>query len=132
MKTRKIMLTRTAVVEGRHYFPDPDIVREFAADIVDELVDKNAGEPVMDMAATRPEQEPYVPDPDMQPALVEAARQALAQGDTVKTGAPSVAAMEKILGTDISTNDRAWAWDVIQSETETETETGSGPDAGTE
>ena len=94
MKTRKIMLTRTAVVAGRHYFPDA--VHEFPADIVDELIDKNAGEPVMDVTGTRQEQEPYVPDPDLQPALLDAARQALARGETVKTGAPSVSAMEEI------------------------------------
>lgn len=69
MATKKILLTRTAVVKGRHFLPDPDKMYEFDADIVDELVDKNAGEPVMDLPGTRPEPEPDVPEPGLKKNL---------------------------------------------------------------
>lgn len=63
MATRKILLTRTAVVKGKHFLPDPDKLYEFDAEIVDELVDKNAGEPVMDLPGPRPEAEPDKTEP---------------------------------------------------------------------
>jgi hypothetical protein len=62
MATKKILLTRTAVVKGKHYLPDPDKIHEFDADIVDELVDKNAGEPVLDLSCSRLEEEPETID----------------------------------------------------------------------
>ncbi|WP_034624733.1 hypothetical protein [Desulfotignum balticum] len=55
MATKKILLTRTAVVNGKHYLPDPDKIYEFDAKIADELVDKNAAEPVMDLPGGRQE-----------------------------------------------------------------------------
>jgi len=71
MATKKILLNRTAVVKGKHHLPNPDKIHEFDAEIVDELVDKNAGEPVMDLPGTQPDPEvtepdpaPEVPDPD--------------------------------------------------------------------
>ncbi|EMS79203.1 hypothetical protein [Desulfotignum phosphitoxidans] len=69
MATKKILLTRTAVVKGRHYLPDPDKLYEFDAEIVDELVDKNAGEPVMDLPGTRQENDTDDPDPGLKSNL---------------------------------------------------------------
>lgn len=46
-KTRQIILLKTVVHQGEHYFPD-DIV-EWDAGIVDELIEKEAAEPCVDV-----------------------------------------------------------------------------------
>ena len=124
MKNQKILLTRSVFFKGKQFLPDT--VHDWPEDIVDELIDKNAGEPVMDVTGTQQEQGPYVPDPDLQPALLDAARQALARGEVVKSGAPSVSAMEEVLQTDISAEDRDWAWDVLLNEFENPSAESSG------
>ncbi|WP_158406129.1 hypothetical protein [Desulfobacula toluolica] len=47
MAKKKILLTRTVVYGGKHYPPDSD--HEWPEEIVDELIEKNAGEPVLDV-----------------------------------------------------------------------------------
>ena len=52
-KTKKIVLLKTVVYKGRHYSPGSE--QNLPVDIVDDLIEKNAAEPVM---AVKPEQEP--------------------------------------------------------------------------
>lgn len=55
---------------------------------------------------------------DLAQDVLEAARQALASGDTIKSGAPDIKAMEKILGRDVDADERNRAWETLQAETE--------------
>lgn len=47
--------------------------------------------------------------------LLGAARTAVAAGDTIKSGAPDITALETILGRDVSAAERDLAWDAIQA-----------------
>ena len=48
--------------------------------------------------------------------LLEAARTAVAAGDTIKSGAPDIAALEAILGRDVGAAERDLAWDALRAE----------------
>jgi len=48
--------------------------------------------------------------------LVKAAKQAIADGNTIGSGAPDIKAMEAILGVDVSAEGRNQAWEAIQAE----------------
>jgi hypothetical protein len=50
---------------------------------------------------------------EVAPDVLEAARQAVAAGQTITTGAPIVKAMEEILGRDVDAAERDRAWDLI-------------------
>ncbi|NOX35893.1 MAG: hypothetical protein GXP56_19555 [Deltaproteobacteria bacterium] len=56
-KTKKIILLKTVLYKGRHYPPGSE--QNLPVDIVDDLIEKKAAEPVM---AVKPEQEPE-PEP---------------------------------------------------------------------
>lgn len=56
-------------------------------------------------------------NPDLQ-ALINAGKQAIEAGGTIQSGAPSVEAMEDILGRKITMEDRNQAWMAIQAEKE--------------
>jgi len=45
--TKKIILLKTAVVEGKHY--PPESIHVWAEKIANELIDKDAAEPVLDV-----------------------------------------------------------------------------------
>jgi hypothetical protein len=46
-KTRKIFLLKTVVYQGKHYFPDAIV--EWDAGITDDLIEKEAAEPCVDV-----------------------------------------------------------------------------------
>jgi len=47
MADKKIFLTRTVVYQSKHYQPDREYV--FPGQIADEIIEKNAGEPVLEV-----------------------------------------------------------------------------------
>ena len=58
-------------------------------------------------------------DPPLDPqGLIDAAKKAIKAGNTIKSGAPSVEAMEDILGRKLTMEDRNQAWMAIQAEKE--------------
>ena len=59
---------------------------------------------------------------DMAPEVLEAARRAIANGNTIKSGAPDIKAMEQILGRDVDAAERDQAWELVQTEAETKTQ----------
>jgi len=66
--------------------------------------------------------EPMAADPaggqesDVPPDVLEAARKVVAAGDTIKSGAPDIKAMEKILGRDVDAAERDLAWATVSAE----------------
>ncbi|MCP3942484.1 MAG: hypothetical protein GY710_13490 [Desulfobacteraceae bacterium] len=60
--------------------------------------------------------------PDMAQEILEAARRAIADGNTIKSGAPDIKAMEQILDRNVDAAERDQAWDLIQTEAETKTQ----------
>ncbi|MCP3943230.1 MAG: hypothetical protein GY710_17325 [Desulfobacteraceae bacterium] len=50
MATKKIILTKTVVYKGKHHRPDS--VHEWPVKIVNEIIEKNAGDPVLDVVGT--------------------------------------------------------------------------------
>ncbi len=54
-KSVKIVLTKTVGYEGNHY--PPGTVHEWPKDIADELIEKDAAEPVLDVKPAASEQE---------------------------------------------------------------------------
>lgn len=55
-------------------------------------------------------------EPDQASDIVAAARQAVAEGQTIASGAPSVDALQEILGRDVTSAERDEAWDSIMAE----------------
>ena len=111
-ETKKVFLTKTVLYDGKHHQPGSD--HEWPADIVDELIDKGAGEPVMDvMAGVNAEQ-----DARRMEELLWAASKAEEEGKITGTGAPTVAAMEEPLGYGVTGSERDEAWAVILKERE--------------
>ncbi|MCP4683386.1 MAG: hypothetical protein GY864_13730 [Desulfobacterales bacterium] len=119
MKTKKILLTRTVVYKGKHYPPESD--HEWPEDIVDELIEKDAGEPVLDVVGTKdqPEDdqlEDGQPDLKRQTEIVFAAQEVIDNDQVIGSGAPDIKAMEKLLGYDISAPERDNAWEILKKE----------------
>ena len=48
-KPKRIILTKTVVYKGKHYFPESE--QNWPGDITDELIDKEAAEPVIEITA---------------------------------------------------------------------------------
>jgi hypothetical protein len=59
---------------------------------------------------------------DMAPEVLEAVRRAITDGNTIKSGAPDLKAMEQILGRDVDAAERDQAWELVQAEAETKTQ----------
>ncbi len=53
---------------------------------------------------------------DMAPKVLEAVRRAITDGNTIKSGAPDIKAMEQILGRNVDAVERDQAWEIIQAE----------------
>ena len=112
-------MTKTIVYAGKHYPPGKEF--SFPETIVDEIIDKNAGEPVLQVESFKDLQNP-APDKDHGQKEIDlsksdpmddyiiAAEQAVKAGLVTATGAPEVKAMEDILGCNITAEDRDAAW----------------------
>ena len=110
MDSKKVYLTKTVLYGGKHHPPgsDPD----WPEDIVDELIDKGAGKPVMDVRAGENEEQ----EAKKREELLWAASKAAEDGDVTGSGAPTVAAMEKILGYGVTGAERDEAWETLKQE----------------
>jgi len=109
----------TVVYKGKHYPPDSD--HEWPEDIVDELIEKDAGEPVLDVVGTKDQIEDGLSENDQsdlkrQTEVIFAAQEAIDNGQVIGSGAPDIKAMEKILGYDISAPERDAAWEILKKE----------------
>ncbi|MEW5722885.1 MAG: hypothetical protein AB1896_07240 [Thermodesulfobacteriota bacterium] len=74
-----------------------------------------------------PAEAPAGPAESGEAALAAAARKAVAEGQTTRSGKPKVEAMEATLGNEITAADRDRAWEIIQSPTR---QSGYGDGAG--
>ncbi len=111
MKTRKIILLKTAVYKGKHYPPESD--HDWPVNIVDELIEKDAAEPVMNV---RPD--PSV-DPQRNDKIIFAVKDILdaaGPGELNQDGSPKVEAVEEILEFDITAEERDQAWEILKKE----------------
>ena len=101
---------------------DPDIM--MVAETAEELpggiqtepveeIEKESVEPEVAQADANPPEDtqPDGEDGDLGAALIDAAGQAIEDGNTIGSGAPSVEAMEDILGYDITAAQRDLAWE---------------------
>ena len=105
-KKKEIILSKTCCYNGRHY--PPDSIQKWPESIADELIEKDAAEPVMDVRTDR--------DPNRREKIIFAALDAIDNGDTIESGAPNIRAMEEILGFDITAEERDHAWETIKNE----------------
>ncbi len=101
-------MLKTVIYKGKHYPPESD--HEWPVDIVDELIEKNAAVPVMDVQ----------PDPsaDLQREekiifAVKDILEACGPGELNQDGSPKVEVIEEILGFDITAEERDLAWDTL-------------------
>jgi hypothetical protein len=109
METKKIILTNTVVYKGRHYPPDSE--QDWPADVVDELIEKDAAELVLEVAGQ---------DPQRKEKIIFAAQQAADEEKVTAAGVPTVSAIEEILGFGVTGAERDEAWETIQQEQESD------------
>ncbi len=114
METKKVYLTKTVLYDGKHHLPGSD--HDWPVEIVDELIEKQAGEPVLDVMAGVTEEQAGRKKEE----LLWAASKAAENGDLTGSGTPTVAAMEKILGYGVTGAERDEAWETIKQEQETD------------
>jgi len=108
-KLKKCILVKTCCYNGKHY-PPGDTIYEWPESIVTELVEKDAAEPVLNVESDS--------DPNRFERIIFAAQDAIDNEQTIESGAPSVKAMEEILGFDITADERDNAWETLKKENE--------------
>ncbi len=118
-KTKKIVLSKTVVYKRRHY--PPESTHEWPEDIVDELIEKDAGEPILDVVGTKNQtedgqRENEQPDLKRRTEIIFAAQEVIDNDQVIGSGAPDIKAMEKLLGYDISAPERDNAWEILKKE----------------
>lgn len=112
--TKTIILTKSAYYNGRMYPPDTE--QDWPEDIADELIEKDAAEPVMDVQPASGSLRSALEDQKKKELIIFAAQDCIDNGDINKDKSPKVEVMEDILGFNITSAQRDEAWETLKRE----------------
>ncbi|MCG8639151.1 MAG: hypothetical protein MI862_05420 [Desulfobacterales bacterium] len=115
---KKIILIKSAGYLGKLY--PPGSTQDWPKGIADELIDKEAADPVLNVAAdtgpdTRSDADSET-DVSRFERILFAVQDVIESGEVNKDGSPNVEAMEDLLGFNITAEERDKAWETLKNE----------------
>lgn len=116
--TKKIILLKSAGYLGKLHLPGS--TQDWPKGIADELIDKEAADPVLNVAAdagpdTRSDAGSKTDDSRFE-KIIFAVQDVIESGEVNKDGSPNVEAMEDLLGFNITAEERDKAWETLKNE----------------